>query len=79
VTWTVGTVPYGTGAGTPSFTGAFNISVQPSASQQGDTLTLLSSSVLSSVDAYTGQSIEAVLRSATTGNIDGFEGDSRVQ
>jgi hypothetical protein len=79
VTWQIGSIPYGIGAGTEKYTAKFQISAQPSANQRGESIKLLTNTILSGTDSFTGQPVQMVIREATTNDIEGFQGDPRVQ
>ncbi|MCC6934444.1 MAG: hypothetical protein IT406_01985 [Candidatus Yanofskybacteria bacterium] len=79
VTWSVGTLPFGTGNGTPRYEATFKISFKPSESQRGQSVPLINGATLTGTDAFTGQLVQATLRNLTTDNIEGHPNDGRVQ
>lgn len=79
VTWAVGTVPFGVGAGLQAVSSRFQISVRPSSNQAGGVIDILRNAVLSGTDAFTGQIVQSVVREQNSGDVQGLEDDPRVQ
>jgi hypothetical protein len=78
VSWSVGTVPFGTGVGLPRRTGQFTIAVIPSTNQRGQDMPLLSNAVLDGTDSFTNLNVQSVVRPMGTEDAEGLE-ESRVQ
>lgn len=78
VTWTVGTLPFGTGNGMPRYEAQFQISIKPSLSQKGQNVKLISSATLTGTDSFTSQSVQSSVRDMTTGEVDGHSGQGAV-
>lgn len=79
VTWSVGTLPYGTGTGTDKYQAQFVVSIRPSVNQRGQSVPVVAGAALTGTDAFTGQTLQSTLRDFTTLNIDGHPNDGRVQ
>lgn len=78
VTWDVGTVPFGTGIGTPRMSTSFQISTIPSSNQQGREIKVLNNAALSGTDSFTGQNVQSVFRELTSSDVQGLS-DREVQ
>lgn len=78
VTWTVGTLPYGTGNGTPRYEATFKVSIKPSASQQNSNVKLIAGSTLTGTDGFTGQAVQSKPRDLTTSDVEGHPDDGAV-
>ena len=79
VTWTVGTLPYGTGNGTPRYEATFKISIKPSSPQQNTTIKLITGSTLSGTDGFTGQAVQSKPKDLTTNDVEGHLNEGVVQ
>lgn len=79
VTWVVGTLPFGTGNGTPRYEATFKISIKPSSPQQHTTIKLISGSALSGTDGFTGQAVQSKPRDLTTNDVEGHLNEGVVQ
>ncbi len=79
VTWTVGTLAFGTGNGTPRYEATFKISIKPSSSQQNTSVKLISGSTLSGTDGFTGQTVQSKPRDVTTNDVEGHLNEGTVQ
>ncbi|MCC6405253.1 MAG: hypothetical protein IT405_02600 [Candidatus Yanofskybacteria bacterium] len=79
VTWTIGTLPFGTGNGTPRYEATFKLSFKPSESQRGQSVPLMNRATLTGTDVFTGQLVESILRNLTSDDIEGHPNDGRVQ
>lgn len=79
VTWTVGTLPYGTGNGTPRYEATFKVSIKPSSSQQNSSVKLITGSTLTGTDGYTGQAVQSRPNDLTTDTVEGHLNEGRVQ
>lgn len=79
VTWTVGTLAFGTGNGTPRYEATFKISIKPSSSQQNTTVKLISGSTLSGTDGFTGQTVQSKPNDLTTASVEGHLNEGTVQ
>jgi hypothetical protein len=78
VTWNIGTLPYGTGNGTPRAQGQFQISFTPSSNQVGQSVPLVTGTTFIGTDSFTGQPVQLHLRDYTTDDIDGHSGQGQV-
>ena len=78
VTWNIGTLPFGTGNGTPRYEATFQISIQPSSSQVGDAVSLVNGSTLVGSDGFTGSEVRVPLSGLTTENIEGHTNQGQV-
>lgn len=76
VTWDIGAVPFGAGAGAPKVSGGFMVSLVPASNQEGDWLPIMSSVVFTGKDPFTGKQVEVNLRDLTTSSLGA--GDGRV-
>ncbi len=79
VTWAVGTLPFGTGNGTPRYEATFKISIKPSSPQLNTTVKLISGSTLSGTDGFTGQTVQSKPRDLTTNDVEGHLNEGTVQ
>lgn len=79
VTWTIGTIPFGTGNGMPRYEAKFQISIQPSSNQVGQSVKLVTSSTMTGTDSFTSQDVQSSVRDATTSDVDGHSGEGAVQ
>lgn len=78
VTWTIGTLPFGTGIGTPKYEATFVVSITPSSNQVGSSVALVSGASLTGTDSFTGNSVQVSAHDMTTDNVDGHANDGRV-
>ncbi|HXV26779.1 MAG TPA: hypothetical protein VD862_02045, partial [Candidatus Paceibacterota bacterium] len=78
VTWNIGVVPYGVGAGLPKYRASFQFSVTPSVNQQGQIVELLGDSVLAGTDSFTGQVLQSSVQDTNILDVEDLEGDMRV-
>jgi hypothetical protein len=79
VSWIVGTLPFGTGNGTPRYEATFKISIKPSSNQQNTTIKLISGSTLSGTDGFTGQTVQSKPRDLNTNDVEGHLNEGVVQ
>lgn len=79
VTWTVGTVPFGTGNGTPRYEATFQIGITPSGNQANTSPKLVSGVTLSGTDGFTGQAVQSAPRDVTTDNVENHDNEGRVE
>ncbi len=79
VTWSVGTVPFGTGSGIPRYEAIFQIAITPSSNQQGSSPKLVTSAVLNGTDGFTNQAVQSSARDVTTDSVENHSGEGRVQ
>ena len=78
VTWTIGSLPFGAGVGTPKYEATFTISITPSSNQIGSSAALVSGVVLTGTDAFTGNSVQVSVHDMTTDGVDNHSNDGRV-
>ncbi|HTP57088.1 MAG TPA: hypothetical protein VMJ72_02330 [Candidatus Paceibacterota bacterium] len=78
VTWTIGTLPYGTGVGIPQYTANFTISITPSSNQLGSSVGLVSGATFSGTDSFTGGAVQVPFHDMTTDDVDNHPDDGRV-
>jgi hypothetical protein len=78
VTWSVGTLPFGTGNGTMKREGSFMVSLRPSENQKGTAPALLTGTTFVGTDSFTGQTLQATLRDLTTNNAEGHKDEGLV-
>lgn len=79
VTWSVGTLPFGTGSGMPRYEAKFQISIKPSSNQQNQSVKLITSASLSGTDSFTSQAVGSSPRDLTTDSVENHLNDGRVQ
>jgi uncharacterized repeat protein (TIGR01451 family) len=79
VTWTIGTIPFGTGNGTPRYQATFQVSIRPGSNQAGQTVTLVSGAALTGIDSFTTQPVQVRPRDLTTADIEGHAKEGQVQ
>lgn len=78
VTWTIGILPAGTGNGNARYEATFAIAMVPASNQVGQTVPLISSTMLTGIDSFTNQLVQVSGGSATTANIEGHLGQGSV-
>jgi hypothetical protein len=78
VTWSVGTLPFGTGTGASQYQAQFQISIKPSASQQGQSPKIITGTAMTGTDSFTSQAVQSSARDMTTSDIDGHSGQGAV-
>jgi uncharacterized repeat protein (TIGR01451 family) len=79
VTWSVGTLPFGTGNGTARYEATFQVSIKPSANQKGSSVKLLTATALTGVDSFTGLNVQSNARDVTTDDVENHLNQGRVQ
>jgi hypothetical protein len=79
VTWAIGTVPFGTGAGMPRFEALFKVSIRPASNLVGQAVPLATQTTLFGTDSYTQQSVEVRVRDVSTNETEGHSGEGKVQ
>lgn len=78
VTWSIGTLPFGTGTGNAKYEATFQVSVTPSSNQVGNSVGLTSETTLTGMDTFVGQVTQVKLRDYSTDDIEGHTGQGRV-
>ena len=78
VTWTIGTLPFGTGVGMPKYEATFTVSITPSSNQVGSSVGLVSNTSLTGTDSFTGNTVQVPVQNVTTDDVDGHPNDGRV-
>jgi hypothetical protein len=71
VTWSIGTLPYGTGNGTARYEATFKVAITPGSNQVGNPVALVSAASLTGTDAFTSLPVQSQLGTLTTASIDG--------
>jgi len=67
VSWNVGFLPQGIGVnGSAKYEGIFQISITPTAAQQGNVMELMKASVLTGTDSFTGQTVTTTVDAINT-------------
>lgn len=80
VIWNIGTLPYGTGTGgTPPYELVFQVTVNPSSTQSGLPIPVLTNASLSGVDSFTKQNIAVSNLDLSTNSTVDRPGDGTVQ
>jgi len=79
VIWNLGNIPYGTGVTGEKYEASFQISITPSATQRGQSPTLMRLGTFSGTDSFTQQNIVINLDDLTTGDTVDRSGEGTVQ
>ncbi len=79
VTWTVGTIPFGTGNGTPRYEASFQVAITPSSNQVNTSPKLITGATLAGTDGFTGQAVQSSPRDLTTDNVENHANEGRVE
>lgn len=79
VTWDVGSLPFGTGNYNPRYEATFQVSITPSSTQVGLTPKLVTGSILTGTDGFTGQAVQSAPRDLSTADIENHDNEGRVQ
>lgn len=78
VTWSIGTLPFGTGNGTARYEASFVVGIRPSENQVGQAVPLVGEATLSGTDAFTSQQVQVMVRAADTNAVENHAEDARV-
>ncbi len=79
VTWNLGTLPFGTGVGTPKYEGTFQVGITPSSTQVGTAPVVIKNVGMSGKDEFTGLDVSSTVRDATTNDFIDRSGEGAVQ